>query len=286
MGHHKVDEPSICSNEKDPQSLSNSAESGNRVAVLAAAAIPLAAGGGIVGCQPGESSRVILPAAPEACGIDNPVCCEQSTAFQQIIDNENKTEFTRMDESGQLDWLTISRASDNLHSLNTPQSLINLLRQNQRYCLGFPINVMEHCLQTATRAVQDNANDEMVLAALLHDVGIAISYHGHAQIAAAIIRPFVSEAIYKSVLHHHEFELAHYGQWVGEPTDMRTLFESESWYDTAVNFVDHWVQVSYDPNFDSLPLEAFLPLIEQTFSLHDPAITQLTMTDCFIETTP
>ena len=225
-------------------------------------------------------SRVILPDAPASCAG---VCAPQATEFQTIIDNEAKTSFRRMDWSTPLDWLIIANSSSNLHKINAHKAVINLLRQCKRYAFGMPVNVLQHCLQTATRAARANASDEMVLAALLHDVGIAISYPGHAQISASIIRPFVSEAVYKTVLHHHEFELAHYGHRIGESTTMRDLYLNKPWYATAAHFVDEWVQVSYDPNYNSYTLNEFKPLIEATFAKHDTATMNVTMTDCFRE---
>lgn len=225
-------------------------------------------------------SRVILPDAPAAC---TGVCAPQAAEFQTIIDNEATTSFRRMDWSTPLDWLVIANSSSNLHKINAHKAVINLLRQCKRYAFGMPVNVLQHCLQTATRAARENASDEMVLAALLHDVGIAISYPGHAQISASIIRSFVSEGVYKTVLHHHEFELAHYGHRIGESTTMRDLYLNEPWYATAVKFVDEWVQVSYDPNYSSYTLNEFRPLIEATFAKYDTETMEVTMTDCFRE---
>jgi predicted HD phosphohydrolase len=227
-----------------------------------------------------EPSRVIMPDAPNPC---DGVCAPQATEFQTIIDNEDKTRFTSMDRSNFFQWLTIANSSSKLHAINAPKAVINLLKQCQRYSFGMPVNVLQHCLQTATRAARANASDEWVLAALLHDVGIAISYPGHAQISAAIIRSFVSEAVYKTVFHHHEFELAHYGHRIGESTTMRDLYVNENWYAAASIFVDEFVQVSYDPNYDSYPLKEFKPLIKDTFKEHDTGTLEVTMDDCFRE---
>lgn len=188
-----------------------------------------------------------------------------------------------MDWSTLFDWLVIANSTSKLHEINTHRAIINLLNQCARYSFGMRVNVLQHCLQTATRAARANASDELVLAALLHDVGIAISYPGHAQISASIIRTFVSEAVYKTVLHHHEFELAHYGHRIGQSTRMRNLYLNEHWYATAAKFVDEWVQVSYDPGYDSYPLQEFIPLIKREFAEFSPEKMEVTMKDCFRE---
>lgn len=227
-----------------------------------------------------QPSRVIMPAAPAPC---TGICAPQATEFQTIIDKEARTAFRRMDWSNPFDWLVIANSTKKLHEINTHKAIINLLNQCARYSFGMPVNVLQHCLQTATRAARANASDEMVLGALLHDVGIAISYPGHAQISASIIRTFVSEDVYKSVLHHHEFELAHYGHRIGQSTTMRNLYLSEPWYATAAKFADEWVQVSYDRGYVSYPLEEFIPLIKREFAEFTPEKMEMTMSDCFKE---
>lgn len=227
-----------------------------------------------------EPSRVIMPAAPAPC---TGACAPQATGFQTIIDKEARTRFRRMDWSTPLDWLVIANSTSNLHKINTHNAIINLLNQCARYSFGMRINVLQHCLQTATRAARAGASDELVLGALLHDVGIAISYPGHAQISASIIRTFVSEDVYKTVLHHHEFELAHYGHRIGQSTTMRNLYVNEPWYPTATKFVDEWVQVSYDPGYASYSLQDFIPLIKREFAEFTPEKMEVTMSDCFRE---
>lgn len=227
-----------------------------------------------------EPSRVIMPAAPAPC---TGACAPQATGFQTIIDKEARTRFRRMDWSTPLDWLVIANSTSNLHKINTHNAIINLLNQCARYSFGMRINVLQHCLQTATRAARAGASDELVLGALLHDVGIAISYPGHAQISASIIRTFVSDDVYKTVLHHHEFELAHYGHRIGQSTTMRNLYVNEPWYPTATKFVDEWVQVSYDPGYASYSLQDFIPLIKREFAEFTPEKMEVTMSDCFRE---
>ena len=227
-----------------------------------------------------DPSRVIMPDNPPAC---SGVCAPQATEFPTVIDKEPTASFTSMDRSNFFQWMTIASSSSKMHSVTYDKAIINLLRQCKRYSFGMPVNTMQHCLQTATRAARANASDDMVLAALLHDVGIAISYPGHAQIAAAIIRSSVSDAAYKSVLHHHEFELAHYGHRIGESTTMRDAYVHQPWYATAAHFVDEWVQVSYDPNYPSYSLSDFKPLIRDKFRDYDTGSMEVTMSDCFRE---
>jgi len=266
-------------NDEESARTSSDSLPGKAAAAIAVGAVALGAAGEAAAFWL-EPSRVIMPVAPAPC---TGACAPQATEFQTIIDKEARTAFRRMDWSTPFDWLVIANSTSKLHDINTHKEIINLLRQCARYSFGMPVNVLQHCLQTATRAARANARDELVLGALLHDVGIAISYPGHAQISASIIRTFVSEDVYKTVLHHHEFELAHYGHRIGQSTTMRNLYLGEPWYATAAKFVDEWVQVSYDPGYDSYPLDYFIPLIKREFAEFTPEKMEVTMSDCFRE---
>ena len=59
---------------------------------------------------------------------------------------------------------------------------------------GYAVDRLVHSLQTATRAQRDGRDDEYVVCALLHDIGDTLGSYDHGAIAAAILKPFVSEA--------------------------------------------------------------------------------------------
>jgi predicted HD phosphohydrolase len=64
----------------------------------------------------------------------------------------------------------------------------------------------EHCLQTATRAENDGADDETIVCALLHDIGDILAPANHSQAAAAVLAPYVSEKNLWFVQHHGLFQ--------------------------------------------------------------------------------
>jgi predicted HD phosphohydrolase len=161
---------------------------------------------------------------------------------------------------GQLDWTQIHSAAQRQQSA-APDSLLNMLRAATNMYGGFGVTGLTHGLQTATRAVRDGAADELVLIALVHDVGDVICPINHAEICAAFLRPYVSDGGYRVVRHHMEFQLKHYGDTVALPTDMRDRYQHEPWYPQAVQLSDAWDHVSFDPDYDTLPLSAFEPLI-------------------------
>lgn len=130
---------------------------------------------------------------------------------------------------------------------------------------GLPVNQLEHALQTATRAYRDDASDELVVMCLCHDIGKAISLLNHPAIAAEILRPFVSEAVYRVVLTHADFQGRYSYPHRGLDGNAYLRHRHESWFELALRFSDAWDCPSFDPHYDSLPLAHFEPLVRATF---------------------
>jgi len=130
----------------------------------------------------------------------------------------------------------------------------------------YKISRLDHCLQTATRAARDGADEETVICALLHDIGDVICPANHSQAAAALLRPYVSEKNYWVVLHHGLFQgyywMHHYDQ---NRLERDKLIDSP-FYQACVDFCADWDQKSFDPDYPTLALEYFIPMIERVFA--------------------
>src|SRR5688500_8349399 len=98
--------------------------------------------------------------------------------------------FTRMDESTRSDWDHIAHESVDAWSL-VPDRILGLLRELAAITSGFAVDQLTHALQTATRAQRAGADEDIVVAALCHDIGKAISEPNHPAIAAALLKPYV-----------------------------------------------------------------------------------------------
>src|SRR6516165_10389122 len=98
--------------------------------------------------------------------------------------------FTRMDESTAEDWAIIGRETAE-HQDRVAERALGMLRSLSEITDGFAVDQLTHCLQTATLAERAGADDEVVFASLLHDVGKAVSVPNHQEISGAIIRPYV-----------------------------------------------------------------------------------------------
>lgn len=130
----------------------------------------------------------------------------------------------------------------------------------------YPITRYQHSLQSATRAYRDGADEEIVVAALLHDVGDTLAMKNHTELAAAILRPYVSEKTAWIVEHHGIFQGYYFWHHIGKDRNARDKFKDHLWYDDCVHFCEHYDQASFDQEYDTFDLEFFMPMLERIFS--------------------
>jgi predicted HD phosphohydrolase len=173
-------------------------------------------------------------------------------------------DFTRMDASTREQWQVIGDATI-AHQPRVAERVLDMLRSFQGVKLGFGVDQLHHMLQTATMAKRANASDELVLCALVHDVGKYISIANHGQIAAEILKPYVSHDAYQIVRTHQDFQGKHYYEHFGMPSDRRERYKDEPWFQLAQVFTDEWDQAAFDPAYQVLPLAEFEPLVRQYF---------------------
>lgn len=173
--------------------------------------------------------------------------------------------FTRMDQSSADEWRAIGKEVA-VRQARMPQQITAMLLQLAEQTDGFTIDQLQHGLQTATRAERAGASEELIVAALCHDIGKVISVANHPAIAAEIMRPYVSETTYHIIRTHQDFQGRHYYALMGKDANARQQYVNEPWYALAEQFTDEWDQTSFDPAYDTLPLEHFAPLLERVFS--------------------
>ena len=136
---------------------------------------------------------------------------------------------------------------------------------------GFGVSQLHHALQTATMARRANASDEMVLCALCHDVGKYVSIANHPAIAAEILKPYVSEAAYRVVLTHQDFQGRHYYAHFGKDPGLRERHRGQPWFALAEKFTDEWDQAAFDPAYPVMPIEEFEPLVRTALGTYPMA---------------
>jgi predicted HD phosphohydrolase len=174
--------------------------------------------------------------------------------------NHPRTEFTSLEESTAEDWAVIAPQLEVAQSA-VPDRVLGLLRAMADDYGGFPIDRLEHSLQTATRAERDGRDDEYVLCALLHDIGDTLAPFNHPAVAAAIVRPFVSPANWWMVEHHGIFQGYYFWHHMGLDRDTRDRYRDAPHYGYTEEFCAEYDQVAFDASYRSEPLEHFEPLI-------------------------
>ena len=166
----------------------------------------------------------------------------------------------RADEYAYLDQL------EDQYKSELPQRLIHALAQLEHSLSGYRVSRLEHVLQAATRAHRAGESDEWVMAALLHDIGDDLAPYSHSEMAAAVLRPFVSDEIYWVVKHHGIFQMYYYAHHSGGDRYARDRFAEHQYYSSAVKFCHEYDQNCFDPDYDSETPEFFKPMIQQMFS--------------------
>jgi predicted HD phosphohydrolase len=176
--------------------------------------------------------------------------------------------FTRMDSSTAEQWAVIGKETS-ANQGRVADRVLMLLESLGDITDGFATDQLTHCLQTATRAERAGADTEVVVASLCHDVGKAISVPNHPAIAAEILKPYVRPAVYSMILAHQDFQGRHYYAHFGGDPDAREkhreALDAEV-FELAERFADEWDQTAFDPDYDTLPLEHFEPLVREVFA--------------------
>ena len=177
----------------------------------------------------------------------------------------DKVSFTHMAEGTAEEYAFLDKLEDKFKEA-LPSKLLNALAELEHSLSGYQISRLEHVLQAATRAHNAGESDQMVAAALLHDIGDDLAPYSHSEMAASILRPFVSEEIYWAVKHHGLFQMYYYAHHTGGDRHARDRFKDHPYYDTAVRFCHEYDQNCFDPNYESKPLAFFKPLLDRVFA--------------------
>ena len=173
--------------------------------------------------------------------------------------------FTQM-KSGTKDEYLLLDKYEQEYINGTADRIINFMSGLNSTLEGYKISRLEHSLQTATRALKDKANDEMIVAALLHDIGDELAPLNHSEYAAAVLKPFVSKKIHWIIEKHGEFQMFYYAHHLGGDRNKRDKYKRHKYYQDTVDFCEKYDQNSFDPSYKSYSLDFFKPLVEKIFS--------------------
>jgi len=187
--------------------------------------------------------------------------------------NPEIVSFSRMDQGTVKDYALLDKF-EKQHIKALPDRLMEALSNLENSLAGYKLSRLEHSLQSASRAEDDNADIELIVAALIHDLGDDLAPENHSQLAACIIRPYVRAEVTWAVNMHGLFQMQFYGAQTGLPTDGHLEYKDHPWFATCQRFCDDWDQQAFDPDYPTRPLTHFEPMLREIFSrpAFDPAI--------------
>lgn len=171
-----------------------------------------------------------------------------------------RSSFRSFEESTAEDWAIITSQLNITQSFVADHVLEQLgyLRSDHG---GFPVDRLEHSLQTATRAERDGRDNEYVLCALVHDIGDTLAPFNHPDIGAAVVKGFVSEANQWMVAHHGIFQGYYFWHHIGLDPNARDAYRDSPYFDYTAEFSAKYDQTAFDDTYRSEPLEHFEPLV-------------------------
>jgi predicted HD phosphohydrolase len=173
--------------------------------------------------------------------------------------------FRRMADGTQEEYRMLE-IHERRYAAELPARLLAALQKLDGSLEGYLVTRLGHSLQAATRAERDGADEELIAAALLHDIGDDLAPWNHAAFAAEILRPYVRPQVTWIVAQHGIFQNYYYAHHTGGDQHAREKFRDHPWFDSCAAFCESWDQSSFDPDYPSYALEHFVPLLERLFS--------------------
>ena len=177
----------------------------------------------------------------------------------------DRAQFKAMVDGTAEDWAKIALASQDF-SKGLVDRVLTHLKLLEGDCGGFAVDRLTHSLQSATLAHRDGMDEEYVVCALLHDIGDTLGCHNHADIGAAILKPFVSEENHWMVEQHGIFQGYYFFQFGGLDRNMREKFRGHPCFERTAMFCARHDQNAFDPAYDTMPLDAFVPMMSRVMA--------------------
>ena len=174
-------------------------------------------------------------------------------------------DFTEMKNGSKEDYELLEKFEKNFER-QTADRIINYLSKQTTTLEGYKITRLEHSLQAATRAFKNNESDEMVVATLLHDIGDEFAPMNHSQYAASVLKPYVSEKTHWIVEKHGLFQTYYSADHLGGNKNAREKYKDHKYYQATIDFCEKYDQSSFDPNYKSMSLKEFEPMVRNIFS--------------------
>jgi predicted HD phosphohydrolase len=173
--------------------------------------------------------------------------------------------YRRMDEGSKEDYLLVFEHFK-LFERTFADRVLAALRGLENSYPGEMVDRLVHSLQTATRAHRDGRDEEYVVAALLHDMGDLLATVNHSEYAASVLKPYVRPHTYWMIRQHGLFQGYYYFHHFAADRNARERHRGHPAFEMCIDFCDKYDQTSFDPDYDTMPIEAFEPMVRRLFA--------------------
>ncbi|AHC99984.1 HD domain-containing protein [Leisingera methylohalidivorans] len=182
-----------------------------------------------------------------------------------MLDKSHKPTWTSFQNATAEDWAAVE-AYEAAYNAALPERILDAIRSLDEDWTPYPVNRYQHSLQAATRAYEDGADDEIIVAALIHDTGDILSPYNHGELSAAMLKPYVSEKTYWILKHHCVFQGFYYNHHFGGDPNARDKYRGSPHWEDCRYFCEKYDQCAFDPEYPTKPLEFFEPILRRVLS--------------------
>ncbi|RBP52815.1 HD domain-containing protein [Arenicella xantha] len=176
-----------------------------------------------------------------------------------------QTKFHKMSDSTAEDWQLIMGEQLKFFTALPDRLLTHLELLSGDYG-GFPVDRLQHSLQTAELAAEAGEDEQYVVCALLHDIGDTLGSANHADVAAAILEPFVSDANHWMIKHHAVVQGYNFFHYIGMDRNLRDSLRDHPYYPQTERFVNEYDDLAFDARKPTLSLTEFEPMVRRVFA--------------------
>lgn len=182
-----------------------------------------------------------------------------------MLDKTRKATWTSFENATREDFLAVMEY-DEAYNDALPDRILAAIRALDEDWTAYPLNRYQHSLQSASRAHDDGADEELVVAALVHDIGDTLAPYNHGELAAAMMKPYVSERTHWILKHHCVFQGYYYNHFLGGDRNARERYRDSPHYEACKEFCHKYDQAAFDPDYPTRPLEFFEPMLRRVLS--------------------
>lgn len=181
------------------------------------------------------------------------------------MNKATKANFTNIMHSEKTDFEIIAQHFNEFKKGHVQRVIDHLLLLKNDHG-GFPVDRLTHCLQTATLAYQDGRDEEYIVCALLHDIGDTLACYNHADLAATLLEPFISEKNYWMLKHHGIFQGYYFFHHIGLDRYQCEKYKDHPYYEYTAEFCFKYDSPAFNQDMEMLPLEFFIPMLKNIIS--------------------